>query len=291
MLNDMEKALGALEDSKREVTQKQISQDNPLSVRDMSGFPVSIGTGLALETLFDPVMEVVDEGRSFEKLPDLNRYNLYLINVETLIRNIISSAQSTVVMDVTGKDVFEILQDEMDFLQYFFEDNGLTLKYYINTYAYFNETYKDKIRIPTTPRQQHIMEITKYCLDKIRKVQTDVKVFNHFLSYGASSQALVLTHVPADLLSHSKFRVLDLLESHTGLIKSRELFNTKYYPVPREDMSFLPFYEYLLVTFGDKVMFRPDPIKKRQEVINNLKRLEVHPLMSEFSMVTLQAFK
>lgn len=287
----MEKALGDLNEKTQEFINKEDSSEGPLSNRDMSGFPVSIGTGLALETLFDPIMEVVDDGRSFVKMRDLKRYNLYIINVETLVRNIISSVSTEVVMDVTGKEVLEVLKDEMDFLTYFFEDNGLSIRYYYNTYGYFKDTYKDTYRIPTTPRQQHIMELTTYCLDRVRTFNPDVKRFTQFISFGSSTQALVLTHIPADLLSYSKFRVMDLLESHTGVIKSRELFNTKYYPVPREDMSFLPFFEYLLVTFGDKVMFRPAPIKKRQEVLNNLKRLEVHPLMSEFSMSLLHSVK
>lgn len=261
------------------------SKENVLEGRSQSGFPLSVGTGLALETLFDPINEVVDDSRQVDKIPDLSRYDTYIINIGTLIRNIISSVPGEDIMKIRSGMLYETLVEEIGFLSWFFSENSLRVEFYDNSYSYYKNAYKDRMRTSSTERQYHIERITNKCSSLIKNKNKEVTQFSHMVNYKDTRNALMLTHVPADLLAHSKYTILDLLESNTGRIKSRKEFNSKYHPIPRQDMSRLPFFEYLLVIFGDSVMFKPHPIAKRNEVyevlMNNPK---VHPLMSEFSL-------
>ena len=112
-----------------------------LANRPQSGFPVSIATGLALETLFTPVIEVYDDTRQVNNLADLSTYNLYAFNVATLLRNIISTLKFDELLTVPKKDVYEALLEEVEFLTQFFESNNVPIQFYLNTYTYVKQTY------------------------------------------------------------------------------------------------------------------------------------------------------
>lgn len=254
-----------------------------LESRQTSGFPLSVGTGMALETLFTPIEPVLDDTRQVTNIPDLTVYTLYIFNVATLLRNILNSFKSPEIMGAKNSVFLEILKEEVDFLKGFFENNGVPIAFYINDHSYFKNAYKDKLRKITTDKQLRHDDIMTYCLNEIGK-DPSIKKFHKDINYGKEHTALVMTHVPADLLSYGNFAKLDLLESHTGLIKSRKDWNSKYYPIPNRDMSFLPFMEYLLITFGDKVMFTPAPMKERENLHDAMRKKGVTPLTSELSM-------
>jgi len=258
---------------------------NPiLSNRTQSGFPVSIGTGLSLETLFTPIQDVYDDTRQVNNLPDLSVYSVYIFNISTLLRNLINAVSFKDLVVIPTKDILEALLEEIDFLTNYFTANNINIKFYINSYDFVKNTYKegDKLRKSTTDKQLFTDNIYSYCLNKIKK-EDDVQLFTKDIRYNKTDSGLIFTHVPFDLLSYGNFIKLDLLESHTGLIKTRKDWNTKYYPIPNKDMSFLPFMEYLLVCFGDHVMFKPDPINKRLELYEAMKKKNVNPLTSELS--------
>lgn len=253
------------------------------SKRATSSFPVSVGTGLSLEALFTPISPQVDETRIIEPLPDLSVYSLYAFNITTLIRNLLNSFKFEDIAGVRNSLIYEIVEAEIFFLSSFFASNDVPITFYVNSYKYFTDTYKDKLRKPTTDHQHRISDIINYCSDQAKKIE-NVHKFSKDISFGKEHSVLVFTHVPADLLSYNNFTTLDLLESHTGIIKTRKNWNTKYYPIPNKDMSFLPFMEYLLSVFGDKVMFKPAPMKERMELYKTMQKKNVNPLTSELSM-------
>ena len=257
---------------------------NPLqNKQSTTSFPVSTPTGLSLETLFTPILPQIDETRTVENLPDLSVYTLYAFNISTLTRNLINSFKYVDIAGVKNKFIYELLEAEIFFLSSFFQENNVPITFYINTYGYFTNAHKDKIRTPTTDQQHRINDITTYCLTEAKKLE-NVHNFSKDIKFGKEHSVLVFTHIPADLLSYNNFTTLHLLESHTGLIKTRKDWNSKYFPIPNKDMSFLPFMEYLLITFGDKVMFKPSPLKQRIELYEAMQKKGVTPLTSEFSM-------
>ena len=259
--------------------------------RDMSGFPVSVGTGLALETLFEPVMDVIDPEREVKKVVDINRYNVFLFNIETLARNMFNAIPKEVITRYTQYDILATLNDEINFIAMFFRQNGFDVRFYYNTHKVFKTKYKDRLREPSTARQIRQELMIAFCMTNARRLDEQVMVFNDRVRYKSSDRVLMLTHFPADLLSSSNFRILDLLESHTGTVKSQREFNTKYFKVPRQDMSFLPFWESLLVTFGDSVMFRPARIRKRIEVYELMLKEKVNPLTPPKSSIEKEILK
>ncbi|EKD89621.1 MAG: hypothetical protein ACD_33C00026G0001 [uncultured bacterium] len=262
-------------------------KNNLLNERPMSGFPLSIATSLALETLFNPVIEVFDTTREVPPKAKVSDYSVFIFNINTLLRNIITSVPYIAIREVKFNEVLDILLEEIDFLTNFFNNNNMYIKFYINNYSYVKKTYDiKKLRNATTEKQLYIDQITAYCLDKIVK-EDNVDKFTKDVKYHKEDNGLIFTHVPYDLLSYDNFTSLALLESHTGLIKTRKTWNSKYYPLPNKDMSTLPFFEYLLITFGDNVMFHPDPLKERLELYEALIKKKVHPMMSDFSLSIL----
>lgn len=252
--------------------------------REMSGFPVSIGTGLALETIFNPEMEVADEGREFTKLEDPNYYDIYLINVATLTRNMLSAIETGKKEKVRPNDYIEAIKEEIDIIKALFANSGLRVQFFYNTHQYYHKAYPTQMRLANTPKQLHELNTIKHVGEKLTSEGATVRKFHHLLTYDKGYRALLLSHYPVELLSYVNFRTLDLLESNTGKIKQRKDYNTKYFKVPNEDLSFTPFFEYLLTVFGDKVMFIPKNIKVRLDVLGQLRKLNVNPLTTELSL-------
>lgn len=254
---------------------------NPiLTNRPQSGFPVSIATGLALETIFDPIQEVFDEARQVPDKPPPEAYTDYLINLSTVARNLVNSVPTKELDTVKQTDFVDVFLEEVLYLTTLFQMHGLPVQFYVHSYAYPRHTYKDKIRTATTALQTKQFGIVEACLKGL-KHNNDVLHFDKSIRTYKDSSTLILTHMPWDLLSFGNFRKLDLLESHTGTIKTRSTFNTKYFKLGDKDMSFLPFMEYLLTTFGDHVLFKPSPIKDREQLYSDMIKKRVHPLMTE----------
>lgn len=253
--------------------------------RPMSGFPVSMGTGLSLETLFTPVQEVVDTERQFTKLEDPKTYSLYMINVATIARNLLSNFNFEELFKINRKDLIEAFYHELDFIKLHFLSQSLPLIYYYNTYDSVKKIYsnKDRLRVIKTDKQFKVHDMMELCM-KALKERNDVMRVDSTLPPSKKDKVLVLTHIPYDLLSYRRFHSLDLLESNSGAIKSRKLWWTKYYPVPNEDMSFMPLMEYALSILGDGVMFKPSKLKERQALLNQFRMKGVHPLSTEMSM-------
>jgi hypothetical protein len=253
--------------------------------RATSGFPLSIGTSMALETLFDTIQPSYDETRVVERLQDLGTYNLYVFNTATLLRNIIQSVQYSDLVTISKQDIYDTLLEEIEFLTQFFDSNSLNLKFYVNTYQYVKDVYKEKgsLRQASTDKQFYIDNLMSYCLDKLKK-NDDVVVFYKDIRFNREDRVLLFTHVVFDLLSYNNFLKLDLLESHTGKIKSRKDWWTKYHAIPNVDMSFLPLMEYLLSVFGDNYMFKPAAIKDRMALYKAMQQKGITPLSSELTL-------
>jgi hypothetical protein len=261
---------------------RRLSLNKKLLNRTQSGFPVSIGTGLSLETIFKPVQPVYDKDREVPSKIDPDAYTLYLFNVSTLLRNLVTSIDAGIT-DIPALDIYEALMDELVFLEDFFTSSSLDIKFYVNSYEQPKKLYPDRIRVPKTANQLVHSHIKDLVLKEVVK-ESSVTLFTDKVTYGNKHKVLIFTHMPWDLLSYEDYVKLDLLESHTGVIKTRKDFNTKYFKVPNRDMDFLPFSKKLLPIFGDKVMFKPSPLKERVRIYDLLKSKHVHPLTSDLTL-------
>lgn len=245
-----------------------------LAERTISGFPLSIGTSLAFESIFQSVLTPYDPQRKIPNEVKIIEYQQMWINVYTLFRNLAGSIDKELFLSTRPEEFAMTLNQEMEVIRSLLANEGLNLCQPVFYYATYKTVYTKQhknvlLRKDTTKNQ--LIAATKY-QDTIVAFNTifpeTLLEIDYKLKPEKSVKALVLTHVPYDLLSHQYFKQLDLIESHTGILKSRATWYTKYYVVPNSNMSILPFNRRLLKIFGDHVMFAPQDIRLRREILN-----------------------
>lgn len=246
--------------------------------RTTSGFPLSISTGLAMESIFTPRQAVYDPARSPPQKINIANYTQFWVNVNTLYRNIVSAAGTLAVLSAGNDVVQSILEMEMDIIASLLKHEGMgvcTPVFYCVDYSKIFEGQHQSIkrRAEGSKSQLDLAAIYKEVQKSLLKKDAGVILFEPKLRPNEHTKALILTHYPYDLLSHKRFSKLDLLESNTGKLKDRRKWNTKYYPVGEMDMSHLPFEKILLMVLGDKSLIHPNIYKLRQQIVQaSLKR-------------------
>lgn len=233
--------------------------------RTVSAFPLSIGTSIAFESLFAGRQTAYDPERPVTHF-DVSDYGEFQININTLIRNIIGSLNDVGFKELDQTKVFNTLVEEVEMIRSILINEGsnhIKPVFYKPRYvlpSVFSNRYVN-LRIPKTEKQLKEESVRLYCAQTFLKEhkEDDVVTYNaHPHPLGKEireKNAIILTHVPYDLLGEKHFKELVLLESHTGAIKKKELWYTKYYK--GKEMRPMPFTRKLLAIFGDMVMFSP----------------------------------
>lgn len=228
-------------------------------------YPVNIPTSLALESLMD-----IHPDHKWPRPPYLN-YDEYWLNVRTLYRNICTSYSADMGAMLTPKLIAELMKDEWRNICHVIDAKSRMLPVlYACNYQSLSSRYKKHtiFKGDTTPR---MMDERKRMERSIQQFLDDIEkdtclLFNTDITpLSTTSKCIFQTHIAVDLLSHGKFDVMDLLESHTGNIKNRSLWYTKYYN--GKDLSMIPFNHYFLRVFGDKEFFTPKDKALRKDII------------------------
>lgn len=244
---------------------------SPVYERTVSAFPFSVGTSLAFESLFEGTGSPIDPDRQIPQKVDINDYSELWINCSTLFRNIYSAIPSDRVSDTVARDCLEVLTMEMQQIRELVneESQGKTkVVYYICTYKGLDRDLKGIVRRePTTAKQMFYAKLHNDTLKLLTDSDKDTKEFwiEHFdvrLHPKERLKALIITHYAVDLLSYKSFRSLDLLESHTGVLKSFNTWYTKYFN--GRELMMIPFNEYLIKIFGDNDLIVPLHFKVRR---------------------------
>jgi len=223
---------------------------------------ISIGTGLALETLFD--VEIFDKDRKRPKRIDPTEYPTHIYNIYTLYRNVLSSIKhKDKEILVSNKLVKEQLLNDMYLLIELYADTGIKLIFYLPDYTLLHKKY-NKGKDPTayTPYVTH-----SFIAENIKRL-----VFPGVVYRGTTQstlphmpkKVLLLSHFTIDLLDVKNIPNLHLLESHTGKIKTKLEWGSKYHPIGKRDLSMLPMNSRVLYMFGDKSLVKPIPILDRR---------------------------
>lgn len=251
--------------------------DSVLNGRTVSSFPLSIGTALAFESLFEGTLPVYDEGRLIPERIDTSKYDEFHINMATLIRNILGSVSTGVRDRITIDEIAVTLIEEVAFIDDLVKtatNSKLKVVFYWNQYRDLQKKYPNaKIRVPTTIPQieyeQHQEAVLKHMLSLSEGFQSEgITVKTVELEpepIKSSSRALIITHCAFDLLAAGRFAKLDLLESHTGVLKTRALWYTKLQDGKK--LPNIPFNDCTLQIFGDSQTFHPMPIAERRAVV------------------------
>ena len=246
-----------------------------LGTRSVSGFALSISTSLALESIFSPKQTPYDPDRPIPVHVDLHKaphYKEIWINVSTLYRNMVSSISKEAFMNATPVGIKDAITTEIDVINSLFAIEGDNLckpMYYHCTYKGLRNKLPSQVLL--REEKSEAQKFNRFKLDRVldllHKDTDQLYMFDYELHPPSRTNALILTHVPYDLLSHKNFSQLDLLESNTGKLKRKYQWNSKYYPLGDNDMSILPFNRKLLLVFGDRVLIHPADMKLRKLVM------------------------
>jgi len=260
-----------------------------LAERTTSALPLSIGTSLALESLLQPRMSPYDPDRTIPQQINIADYDSIWINVVTLCRNLLGAIPRSYQQTAVADDLIFALLWEMETIDSIVKEDTLgnmKVVYYHNTYS---SVTGDKLlhkavkfRLPQTPAQHLYHDTVNKTMTGIMKKRPDVRSTSKTLKpETGESKALIITHMPFDLVSYNKFHHLHLLESHTGKLKTRKDWYTKYYPVGHEDMSVLPFLRKLLFIFGDHSLIHPMDVRFRKLILEIAQNRKFTPLTTE----------
>lgn len=264
----------------------ELYDGNSLSTRQISGFALSIGTGLAFESLFPRKLSTYDPDRKIPNEVKVSDYQECWISLSTMFRNMASSVNKDTIVNTSEKELKDALETEIDVIQSLFMNEGNNLCkpiFYHCTYKNLRSKIpkqillrEDKTDGQMLYRQKHdaVMKLLMKSTDEIHEFDTEIRA-------ASRTSAFILTHHPWDLVSYKNFSKLDLLESNTGRLKKRYTWSSKYYPVGGEDLSILPFSRKLLLVFGDRIQIHPSDMRLRRLIVETAKACKWTGVTSE----------
>lgn len=240
-----------------------------LDDREMGSIPISIATSLAIDGLYNRHPEL----KKSSKLPALKAKVIY-INARTLFRNIVGAiGDREKSFQVSPRDYGEELLREFDEIKSCLaqEEHPLEAVLYLPTYHDLDKFYgKGNLRPVVTDIAIHKNKLENNTLDYIYKQfkDVDIKPFietNVTIKCSKHGPIFLLSHLPLDLLNIENASDVYLVESHTGKVKGRELWYTKF---NIDKVPTIPFNKGTLLFFGDSGgMFKPQPSKARKRFI------------------------
>lgn len=240
---------------------------NLQSIRTLGASGLSIGTHLALETIFKDYLIIYDEKREFET-EDVSKYKYHVWNLYTIIRNIINSCNiKDYKIVLEDKNFLSILQDEITILSGQYESTDCKPLLFYPDYKEIYKNYNAGKEVHTTVIYQEHLDIR----DKLNKLEKKLGSINEGKDYKlpklevkTTDKILITTNLPVDLFNHYP---LTLLESHTGKIKHKEDFNSKYHVLGKQDISMLPYVEEILYLMGDRNIVATTSLKIRRTLL------------------------
>ena len=260
---------------------------NPIQERTMSGFPISIGTGLALETIITPIQGVYDPTRVVpDKVIKLSSYRVLYVNIATLIRNMITSVERSKVPSLSPLLMVDTVLEEMELIRTLVSESttNTNVIFYYSDYSKIKRDKKFDIRPIHTKLQILLDRLTRGVASSIIS-KTNVSITNDLIIIAdRSAPVLMLTHIPYDLLALKSINNGHLLESSTGRIKKSSQWNTKYVTSKVLDIHILPFTRELLIVFGDRALIKPKSIVIRRGVMEIATSNRWNPLTSEVTV-------
>jgi len=258
---------------------------NIVNDRTVTSTGVSIGTGLALETLFD--VKVYDTNRSIPDRVDPNSYKTHIFNIYTLFRNVVSSiVHKDKEQLISSKLVQEQLINDMYILIELYKSVDTKLVFYMPDYTQLYKKYNNGK--PDTAYRPYITHLyIKKNLKGLKYPGTVYSGGNRGLLPSTYNPMLLMSHFTLDLIGVSNLSGVSLLESHTGKVKTKREFGPKYHPIGKRDLSILPMDSKLLYILGDKSIVKPMSIVDRRSVYELTVTGHINPESSPVKVASL----
>lgn len=238
-----------------------------LNNRVTSAFPLAIGTSLAMESFFPGLKEPHDVDRTIPNRIDTNTYRILYINITTVIRNIIASLPSEYKIKYIS-ELVETTEEEIDMIYSIFNHYGssCSVRFYGMHYEYIKHVLKPNVAVREihTDKQIKFNKLLMGAKKQILYNRSDVTLYQTTLP-ATNNRTLIITHMPIDLLNVKVIPNLHLVESHTGVLKTKLQWYTKYFKIPRQPMGIFPWAEKLLYFLGDNNFISPASISLRRD--------------------------
>ena len=224
-----------------------------LADREQGAYPISIATSLALEGGFGNHPDTPTGVNEFAKAKGI------FINLRTLIRNILGSVDSETKYAATGEMVYNTLIAELEVIRgilnplYTDED---AVRFYVMDYEslskvypkmIFKEVSTDKQRTLATT-ENSVLHLMKSEMKEDQQMHADVEFLDSKFKHSGIGK-LLLSSFPVDLLALPRGEFSGLLESHTGVVKTRVEYYTKF--KDRSKSERIPFDRAMIQIFGD----------------------------------------
>lgn len=226
--------------------------------RTLSSLPISVGTGLAIESLVQT---------------NLSKYSSILFNIRTIFRNALSAY------------IYDEKLPSIDSVAHAMEEDMIGIAEALNGVRYtthldlifYQPSYKGiksmfplaKLKIvgesKTTKLQYEIEELRKKVTNRIIDRFEKIIIKNDVRMPDFNGNGLVMTHHPVDLATTMAYSRLKLIESHTGVIKPYSEFYTKL--TNGSELMNIPLNKLTIQVFGDRATnFYSLPTKIKEEV-------------------------
>lgn len=236
-----------------------------MMTREVGAFPISIATSLAIESAIGQYPE-----KPVQPAPIL-AYDEFWVNVKTLFRNYLGAYEKNEGRKIPYDKITDDLFAEMENIKTVLRQHNpkINVVFYVSDYQISTTNKHVVLRTDKTPLKQEFTRIYKAVVTdmqyRLRKQNLNlILFFKNKIDPPKETKAMMLTHIAYDLLSHYSFEELVLIESHTGTIKKRVDWHTKFNG--SQDLSNIPFNEPMLRIFGDKEVFEPAPHSIRDVV-------------------------
>lgn len=233
--------------------------------RTFGAYPMSIATSLAFEGITH-TGEYIDRAQ-YGPAPILHM-ECIMVNLRTLLRNAINAFPSSDQMSLRSSMLAECCIEDYESIVELVRNYNSTceVQLYVSTYKSINRDFKEvNFKKFDTVKQQILTRIEDEVVNRITSSRKDIlKVFDYKLK--GDKRSVIFTHHPIDLLSYYSFPELDLLESHTGIVKERKKWGTKL-NVPK-GCTTIPFNKPMLCIFGDKTYVNGQLPKVKKAVIS-----------------------
>lgn len=237
---------------------------NPFETRTMASFPVSIASGLALESIFEPIIDRYDDKKEIHKIK-LDKYKYHVINVYTIIRNILGAVDQVKKKDtlIYSSKLPETVINELEVIK----------NLYIGTKTepiFIMPDYKIPLANLNFKKENHSWYPYLEIIDKLAKRtivnNTLVKISTEYKLPRTNDNVLITSHIQLDYLNVKNIPNLDILQSHTGELVPTKDFNSKYHPIGAKTLEVFPFIEELYFYLGDNTLIKPVKVSLRYQL-------------------------
>lgn len=232
----------------------------------MGSTNTSVGTHLALESIF--TKDIEDKFDPDRNIPEYNidKYKYHVWNIYTIVRNLLHAIPYKGKHDILHDSYFpKLLANEVRNISalYALNTNCKPLLFFPDYTKIYRGMNMNKKEGYTKVYEEHMMVnelLTKFKKSGMLKTVNDGKGYK---LPGLDGKALITTNLAVDLCNKGD---IELLDSHTGIIRKRYEFNNKYHPIGIDKLSYIPFLEKLLYILGDRSIIKPMNIIIRRDL-------------------------